>query len=164
MARSIDFDVELTTTPTPDEQRRAQLVDPGFGRVHTDHMVTAQWSLDKGWYDGRLVPYGPFTMDPATNFMHYGQAIFEGMKAYKLSDGSVTLFRPRDNARRFNLSAKRLALPEIPEDDFLAAIELLVRTDAAWIPTQEGASLYLRPFMMGTEVGQNVRVNHECWA
>ncbi|MDP3714658.1 MAG: branched-chain amino acid aminotransferase [Mycobacteriales bacterium] len=157
MPRQIDFEVELTTTPTPDDERRALLVDPGFGRLHTDHMVTAHWSADKGWYDGRLHPYGPFVLDPSTNFMHYGQSIFEGMKAYKLEDGTVTLFRPRENAARFNLSAQRLALPTIEEDDFLAAVELLVRTDHEWIPTADGASLYLRPFMMGTEVGLGVR-------
>lgn len=160
-AATLDFEVTLSSTPTPADERAALLVDPGFGKLHTDHMVTVRWTADKGWYDARLEPYGPFSFDPATNFMHYGQAIFEGMKAYALADGSLSLFRPLDNARRFNLSARRLALPEIPVGDFLASIDLLVRTDRDWVPTQDGASLYLRPFMVGTEAGLGVRPSAE---
>ena len=146
-----------TATPLAAAEREARLAEPGFGRVFTDHMVTIRWTAGQGWHDAALVPYGPIELDPATNVVHYGQSIFEGLKAYRHPDGSVATFRPRENARRFQRSAERLAMPPLPEDLFLAAIDALVRQDVAWVPDDVEKSLYLRPFMFATEVGLGVR-------
>jgi branched-chain amino acid aminotransferase len=124
-------------------------------------MVIAEWSEATGWSDAELKAYGPLSLDPATSVLHYGQEIFEGMKAYAQPDGGVSLFRPEANARRFNSSAARMALPEIPVEDFVAAVVALVKQDRAWVPTNIGESLYIRPFMIATEVGLGVRpANH----
>ena len=146
-----------TNTPRAVSERAAILEDPGFGRHFTDHMVTIQWDSGRGWHDAQLVPYAPLEFDPAVMVLHYGQAIFEGLKAYRQPDGSVATFRPEQNARRFQRSAARLAMPELPEDLFLASIEALVTQDEAWVPTGAERSLYLRPFMFSTEVGLGVR-------
>ena len=153
----LHFDVEATTTPTSAERRAEILASPGFGRVFTDHMAIAKWSPDQGWYDARIRAYGPLPMDPATQVFHYAQAIFEGFKAYTQPDGSVATFRPEANGERFRRSAARMALPDLPAEDFVAAADALVRTDVDWVPTAEGTSLYLRPLMMATEVGLGVR-------
>jgi branched-chain amino acid aminotransferase len=153
----LHFDLEATTTPTSPERLAEIMVDPGFGRVFTDHMAIAKWSPDRGWHDARLQAYGPLPMDPATQVFHYAQSIFEGFKAYAQPDGSIATFRPDANAERFRRSAARMALPDLPAADFIAAADALVRTDAPWVPTAEGTSLYLRPFMMATEVGLGVR-------
>ncbi len=144
-----------------DAERAALMADPGFGRVHTDHMVTARWTEDRGWHEARLSAYAPLQLDPSAMVLHYGQAIFEGLKAYHQPDGGVAVFRPEENARRFNRSARRLAMPELPEELFLAAVEALVGTDAAWVPTAPGQSLYLRPFMIATEAQVGMRPAHE---
>ncbi|HVE98280.1 MAG TPA: branched-chain amino acid aminotransferase [Mycobacteriales bacterium] len=157
MADELTLTVERTPTPTEPGRRAAILTDPGFGRSFTDHMVTAEWTAGRGWHDARIRPYGPLEFDPATSFLHYGQAIFEGFKAYAHQDGSVATFRPDANARRFQRSAKRLALPELPVDAFVEYADELVRTDRDWVPTGGERSLYLRPFMLGTEVGLGVR-------
>ena len=134
---------------------------PGFGRVFTDHMVTITWTPDEGWHNANLRPYGPLALDPATAVFHYGQSIFEGFKAYVQPDGSIKTFRPDANGRRFQRSARRLALPELPVDDFVAAADLLIEADRAWVPAEEEKSLYLRPFMMATEAFLGVRpANH----
>jgi branched-chain amino acid aminotransferase len=140
-----------------DAQREEILKDPGFGRYFTDSMVTADWDVDTGWHDAQLIPYGPLVLDPATNFMHYGQAIFEGLKAYRHGDGSIKTFRPFENARRFERSARRLAMAEVPEELFVASIEELVAHDQEWVPGGRERSLYLRPFLISTEVGLGVR-------
>ncbi|MEZ5116217.1 MAG: branched-chain amino acid aminotransferase [Candidatus Nanopelagicales bacterium] len=137
--------------------RDAILDNPGFGRHFTDHMVRARWSEDRGWHDAELVPYGPITLDPATNSLHYGQSIFEGLKAYRHADGSIKTFRPFANAGRMKRSARRLAMPEPPVELFLGSIEALVRADRDWVPPGPEKSLYLRPFMYSTEVGLGVR-------
>jgi branched-chain amino acid aminotransferase len=137
------------------------LKDPGFGRVFTDHMVTIRWTKGRGWHDAQVRAREPISLDPAAAVLHYGQEIFEGLKAYKLSDGSIALFRADQNARRFRASAVRMALPELPEALFMQAIEELVKIDKAWIPDGEG-SLYLRPFMIATEAFLGVRPAHEC--
>jgi branched-chain amino acid aminotransferase len=154
---TLEIAVERNQSPLSAERRAEVLAAPGFGRVFTDHMVVATWTADDGWRDARLQPYGPLSLDPATHVFHYGQAIFEGFKAYAWPDGSLATFRPHANGERFARSARRLALPELPVEDFVAASDLLVRTDAAWVPTAPGTSLYLRPFMMATEVGLGVR-------
>ena len=141
----------------PDAQREAILASPGFGRYFSDHMVTIEWTEGRGWHDAQLVPYGPLELDPATMSLHYGQEIFEGLKAYRRADGSIATFRPEMNARRFQRSARRLAMPELPEELFLDAIEALVDQDQAWVPAYDETSLYLRPFMFSTEVGLGVK-------
>jgi branched-chain amino acid aminotransferase len=151
------FEINPSAAPLPAAQRQTKLADPGFGRYFTDHMATVEWSESDGWHSPQILPYGPLALDPATMVFHYGQEIFEGLKAYRQPDGSVSLFRPEENARRFQRSAARLALPELPEELFLGSIEALVRQDRDWVPVQEGESLYLRPFMISTEVGLGVR-------
>jgi len=153
--------LEITTEPSPapatDARRAEILADPGFGIHFTDHMFVAEWTPEAGWHDATVKAYGPFLMDPAAAVLHYAQEIFEGMKAYRHADGSVWTFRPQANAERFKRSAHRLALPELPVEDFLASLEALVRTDEAWVPSGEGQSLYLRPFMFASEVFLGVR-------
>src|SRR6478752_2460901 len=158
-----DLTIALKPTASPLEanERQSILQDPGFGRIFTDHMVTIRWIEGRGWHDAQLVPYGPIEMDPATNFIHYGQAIFEGLKAYRSPDGSIQTFRPEQNARRFQRSADRLAMPRLPEKLFLDSVDALVRQDAAWVPDHPEKSLYLRPFMFATEVGLGVRPANE---
>jgi branched-chain amino acid aminotransferase len=146
-----------TTTPLPAEQRQQILRDPGFGRFFTDHMVTVEWTEGRGWHDAQLVPYGPLQLDPATMALHYGQEIFEGLKAYARKDGSIATFRPEMNAKRFGRSAARLAMPALPEELFIDALAALVQQDKAWVPTEPEMSLYLRPFMFSAEVGLGVK-------
>jgi branched-chain amino acid aminotransferase len=146
-----------TGTPLSAAERESRLADPGFGRFFTDHMVTVAWDAGQGWHDAQLVPYAPLSMDPAIMVLHYGQAIFEGLKAYRQPDGGVAVFRPEENARRFQRSARRLAMPELPEELFLASIQALVAQDQDWVPSGSEKSLYLRPFMFSTEVGLGVR-------
>jgi branched-chain amino acid aminotransferase len=149
-----------TDRPTADDARAALLKDPGFGKVFTDHMATIRWTIDKGWHDAQVSARAPVALDPAAAVLHYGQEIFEGLKAYNRADGSIALFRPEQNARRFQESAKRMAMPELPEQMFLDAVNELVKIDAAWIPKGDG-SLYLRPFMFATEAFLGVRPSHE---
>jgi branched-chain amino acid aminotransferase len=151
-----DFEIRASTAAVPAAERAQMLADPGFGRVFTDHMATIRWEAGRGWHDARIEPYGPITLDPAAAVFHYGQEIFEGLKAYTQADGSVATFRPQANAARFNRSAARLAMPELPESLFVRAIELLVARDLAWVPTAAGHSLYLRPFMIATQTGLGV--------
>ncbi len=155
-----DFTINRNPAAVPADQRAALLEDPGFGRVFTDHMVTIRWTTDKGWHDAEVGPRRPFQIDPACAVLHYAQEIFEGMKAYRApgSDGTegMALFRPQANARRFNESADRMAMPQIPEELFMAAIEALVDVDADWMPGGEG-SLYIRPFMFADEAFLGVR-------
>ncbi|WIM67004.1 branched-chain amino acid aminotransferase [Corynebacterium breve] len=154
---SLEFQVDLTNTPTSDQERDAILADPKFGKNFTDHMITIEWTKEKGWHDARLRPYEAMPMDPATTVFHYGQAIFEGLKAYRQPDGSIATFRPEQNARRLQDSARRMAMPELPEADFIEALRLLVDADQAWVPAAGSeAALYLRPFMISTEVSLGV--------
>ncbi|MBD0292070.1 MAG: branched-chain amino acid aminotransferase [Jiangellaceae bacterium] len=158
--RRLEFSTTLSQSPVTTRRRAEMLADPGFGRWFTDHMVTATWTPDDGWHDAGVRPYGQLSLDPATAVLHYAQAIFEGLKAYRHSDGSIWTFRPAANGARFARSARRLALPELPVDDFIVAIDLLVRTDAAWVPPAtrvRETSLYLRPFMFASEVFLGVR-------
>ncbi|MGI8536170.1 MAG: branched-chain amino acid aminotransferase [Mycobacteriales bacterium] len=151
----------VSTCPRSEAERAALMVDPGFGRVHTDHMVSIRWTADQGWHDAQLTAYQPLSLDPAAMVLHYGQAIFEGLKAYRQADGSVGIFRPEENAERFQRSAHRLAMPELPAELFLASVDELVATDLAWVPTAEGQSLYLRPYMIATEAQVGMRPAHE---
>ena len=150
------LDVQLTTSPTPVERRAEILANPGFGQYFTDHMVRADY-VDGAWGPARVIPYQPLTFDPATNSLHYGQSIFEGLKAYKHADGSIVAFRPDQNAARFARSARRLAMPPLPDGMFEDSLAALVELDRDWVPDDPHMSLYLRPFMLSTEVGLGVR-------
>ncbi len=159
-AMMLDFETHPATNPTPEKERTAKLVDPGFGRIFTDHMAVVRYSQGKGWHSARVESRANFQLDPATAVLHYAQEIFEGLKAYKRDDGGVNLFRPDANARRFRNSAERMAMAPIPEPVFIEAIEQLVRIDSAWMPGGEG-SLYLRPFMIANEVFLGVKPSAE---
>ncbi len=128
-----------------------------FGTIFTDHMFIMNYDTGKGWHDPRIVPYEPLTLDPAAMVFHYGQEMFEGLKAYKTEDGRVLLFRPEKNIERANRTNVRICIPEIPVEDFLQAIKEVVKTDAAWIPTKPGTSLYIRPFIIATDPFLGVR-------
>jgi branched-chain amino acid aminotransferase len=154
----ISFDVRPSGSPVPAADREQLLASPAFGTRFTDHMITLRWTDSDGWHDGRLEPYGPFTLDPATAVFHYSQEFFEGLKAYRQGGGSIVMFRPQANAARFNSSARRMAMPELPEATFLQALELLVGQDRDWVPEEEEKSLYIRPFMIATQAG--LGVNH----
>ena len=151
--------IEIKPSPRalPDAERQAKVDEGGFGKYFTDHMVVADWNAESGWSDAILKGYEPLTLDPASMVFHYGQEIFEGLKAYWQPDGSISLFRPEMNGKRFANSAKRLALPELPVEDFVATIETLVKHDRGWVPPKVGSSLYIRPFMIATEVAIGVR-------
>ena len=153
---SMTFDIRPTANPTSDKDRAAKLVDPGFGRVFTDHMAIVRYSTAKGWHDARIESRANFPLDPALAVLHYAQEIFEGLKAYKRDDGGVNLFRPDANAKRFQNSAERMAMAKVPEPVFIDAVEQLVRIDRSWIPGGEG-SLYIRPFMIASEVFLGVK-------
>ncbi|MBT1018615.1 branched-chain amino acid aminotransferase [Canibacter sp. lx-72] len=150
------FDIQLSDSVTAQRREKA-LQNPGFGVHFTDHMAVVEWDSEQGWHNAAVTPYAPLQMDPAAAVLHYAQEIFEGMKAYRQPDGGIALFRPGKNAVRFNRSAKRLALPEIPEELFLEACRQLVRADEAWVPETAYHSLYLRPFMIADEVFLGVR-------
>jgi len=153
---SLKFEILPATNPVPEKERAAKLANPGFGRVFSDHMAIVRYDETKGWHDARIEPRANFPLDPAGAVLHYAQEIFEGLKAYKRDDGGVNLFRPDANARRFWNSAERMAMAQLPEDVFIEAVEQLVRIDRAWIPGGEG-SLYLRPFMIASEVFLGVK-------
>ena len=161
MTSALQFTQNLTATPTSAQRRAEILANPGFGKHFTDHMVTATWTPDAGWHDGRIEPYGPIALDPAAAVLHYAQEIFEGLKAYRHADGTVWAFRPEANGERFARSATRLALPRLSVEDFLASIDLLVRTEIDWVPGSGEESLYLRPFMFATEPFLGVRPANE---
>ncbi|MBZ8178182.1 branched-chain amino acid aminotransferase [Corynebacterium poyangense] len=149
---SLNFDITTNPTPTSDEERERILANPAFGRYFTDHMVMIDWDREHGWNNARVEPYAPLVLDPATSVFHYGQAIFEGIKAYRQPNGDIATFRPEQNAQRMQRSAQRLAMPELPTDLFIESLRQLVSVDAQWVPPAGGeASLYLRPLMISTE-------------
>lgn len=151
------FEIERNPRAMSSEVRDVILAEPGFGKYFTDHMVSIEWTADLGWHDAKVEPYAPIAIDPATNFVHYGQAIFEGLKAYRHGDGGVSTFRPERNAARFRASARRLAMAELPDELFIGSIDALLEIDREWVPGGDDRSLYLRPFMFSTEVGLGVR-------
>jgi branched-chain amino acid aminotransferase len=152
---------QIALRPAPSkfsaEERARQLSDLGFGQVYAENMVRISWNVDQGWHGAELVPYGPISLDPAASVLHYGQAIFEGFKAYRRVDGGISTFRPEENARRFRSSARRLAMPELPEELFIAAADALIVQEQEWVPPSIGESLYLRPLMIATEAALGVR-------
>ena len=159
--RAQSFSISMNPSPMPEGERIEAFRTLGFGTLFSDHMAVIRWSVDKGWHSAEIGPRRPFQIDPASAVLHYGQEIFEGMKAYRRADGSITMFRPEENARRFNASARRLAMPELPEADFIAAVEKLVAQDHHWVPEASDGSLYLRPFMFANEVFLGVRPSRE---
>lgn len=140
--------IEKTMQPKKKPQDESKL---GFGRVFTDHMFVMDYTKEKGWYDARIVPYGPISMEPSAMCLHYGQSIFEGMKAYRGADGTIRLFRPEKNMARLNVSAERICLPQIDEPFVLDCLKKLIALDADWVPSAQGTSLYIRPFMFGVD-------------
>ncbi|EHY90773.1 branched-chain amino acid aminotransferase, group II [Saccharomonospora azurea NA-128] len=156
MTTTIPFSHRPSTRPASAERVAEVLAKPGFGVHFTDHMATVEWTEGQGWHDAQLRAYEPIALDPASAVLHYGQAIFEGLKAYRQPDGTVKAFRPEVNAARFRRSARRLAMPELPDELFLGSIRELIAADERWVPTRQGDSLYLRPYLVATEVGLGV--------
>ena len=150
--------IEKTKNPKkkPNENEEIE-----FGSVFTDHMFIMDYNSEKGWNNPRIIEYQPIVLDPSALVFHYGQSMFEGMKAYKTDDDRTLLFRPMKNIERANNSNRRICMPEIPEEDFLQAIEELVRIDGEWIPKKKGSSLYIRPFVIATEPSLNVKPSSE---
>lgn len=139
------------------EEHREAMSDLKFGEVYTDYMACVRWDQGQGWHGHIITPFMPITLSPAASVLHYGQEVFEGLKAYRHRDGSVWTFRPGYNAARLNASARRMAIPELPVEDFMASIVDLVRADERWVPSEPGSSLYLRPFIVATEPFLGVR-------
>jgi branched-chain amino acid aminotransferase len=157
----LKFAINRNPAPVPVADRAKVLADPGFGRVFTDHMAIIKYTEGKGWHSAEIGPRKPLMLDPASSVLHYAQEIFEGLKAYKLADGSMAMFRPEANAERFRQSAKRLAMPALPDELFIGSIEELMKLDRDWFPTVEGGSLYIRPFMFANEVFLGVKPSAE---
>lgn len=153
----------ITTTPRrhSDLERAEILQAPGFGAKFSDHMSLIDWNAEAGWHGHRIAPYGPFTLDPASAVLHYAQEAFEGLKAYAHADGSIWRFRAQVNAERFQRSCRRLGLPELSTDDFLASVDRLVEVDRAWVPSGGEQSLYLRPFMFANSPSLAVKPSTE---
>ena len=145
------FTVLPNDNPASDEKRQSLIDKPAFGQVFSDNMTHMTWTKGEGWSDRRVEPYAPLKMDPGASVLHYAQECFEGLKAYRHADGSTWLFRPDANAERFQNSAKRLYLPELPIDDFLGSVAALVKRDANWVPSRREYTLYMRPFMFASE-------------
>ena len=154
----MEFKVTRNPNPTPAAEREAVIANPTFGTHFTDHQVIVVWERDKGWHSAEVVPYGPIMMDPSSSVLHYGQEIFEGIKAYRHEDGSIWTFRPTANAKRLQRSAKRMALPELPEEVFVESLKQLIEVDGAWVPKPENEkTLYFRPFEIAAENFLGVR-------
>ncbi|RYF55532.1 MAG: branched-chain amino acid aminotransferase, partial [Comamonadaceae bacterium] len=154
---ALSFRTTSSSTARVLAEREAILADPGFGKHFTDHMVAIDWTQEQGWHNAEVRPYGPLMLDPAASVLHYAQEIFEGLKAFRHADGSIWTFRPQANAKRMQLSARRLALPELPVDLFVESIRQQVKADANWVPSAPETSLYLRPFMIANESFLGVR-------
>lgn len=150
----MNLEIQPVTDFKPRIEDDSQLV---FGKQFTDRMFVMEYGTGRGWHSARIQPYAPFTLDPAAMVLHYSQEIFEGLKAFRRSDGKVALFRPADNVKRFNLSAQRMCMPEVDEQFFLEALLELIRLESDWVPHSEGTSLYIRPTMIATEPMLGVR-------
>ncbi len=153
MHQKISIQRTQNPKPKPDQSNL------GFGRYFSDHMFIMDYSRENGWYDPRIVPYGPLPMEPSTMVFHYGQAIFEGLKAYKAEDGRIFLFRPGMNMKRINKSNERMSIPQIDEAFAVEAVKAIVHLDSGWVPTEPGTSLYVRPFIIATDAFLGVRAS-----
>ena len=151
-----EIKIQRATTLKPKPDFKAL----GFGKVFSDHMFLMNYTAGQGWHDPRIVPYGPFTLEPSAMVFHYAQEVFEGLKAYRTADGRIQLFRPIDNARRLNDSCERLCIPAIDENLFVEAVKTLVAVDREWVPDQPGTSLYIRPFIIATDASLGVHASH----
>lgn len=151
---------EIRVTRAAELKPRPEADKLVFGKSFTDHMFLMNYAVGEGWHDPRIVPYGPLELAPSAMVLHYGQELFEGMKAYRTPEGRVQLFRPLENARRFNSSCRRMCVPEIDEAFFVEAVKALVRVDEAWVPDRIGASLYIRPFVFATDASLGVHASH----
>lgn len=149
------MEIRITKTTTP-KQKPAD-TELGFGKYFSDHLFAMDYTEGQGWHDARIVPYAPFQMDPAAGVFHYGQAMFEGSKAFRGADGRIRMFRPEAHAKRLAIGAPRLCMPSPSEADMIEAVKALVKVDADWVPKSEGTSLYLRPTLIGTEGFLGVR-------
>jgi len=154
---SLEFAISRRADAVPVAERTRILADPGFGRVFTDHMAIVRYTEGRGWHSAEITARKPLLLDPAAAVLHYAQEIFEGLKAYRLGDGTLAMFRPDANARRFQQSAKRLAMPELPAELFINSIREVVDVDRDWFPTVDGGSLYIRPFMFASEAFLGVK-------
>ena len=150
--------MKITKTTTPKQKPDEKSL--GFGKYFTDHMFIMDYSQEKGWHDARIVPYAPFVLDPATTVFHYGQSVFEGMKAYKDANGQISLFRPMDNFARMNRSCDRMCIPQFDAKEVYDALVELVKIDADWIPTAPGTALYIRPTIIATDPQLGVHAAH----
>ena len=150
---SYEFKIERTTAPKVKPADESKL---GFGKIFTDHMFIMNYDEGQGWHDGRVVPYGPLSLDPSSMVFHYAQELFEGLKAYRVADGSIQLFRPQKNIERMNNTCDRLCVPRLDPDMVLEAIKTVVDVDKDWVPHNDGTSLYIRPFIFGDEVSFSV--------
>ena len=144
------YNISITKTDCP-KQKPADESKLGFGKIFTDHMFIMDYAQDRGWYDARIVPFGPIAIHPASTVLHYGAEIFEGMKAYRAADNTIRLFRPMENIKRLNNSAERLCLPLLDEEGCLDILNTLVELEKDWVPHSEGTSLYIRPFLFGND-------------
>ena len=144
------YEISITKTAEP-KARPTDESKLGFGRIFTDHMFMMDYAADKGWYNGRIVPFGPIAIHPASTVLHYGAEIFEGMKAYRAADGTIRMFRPLENVKRLNQSAERLCLPQLDEEGCLDILNTLVELEKDWVPHNDGTSLYIRPFLFGND-------------
>ncbi|UVI27767.1 branched-chain amino acid aminotransferase [Paenibacillus spongiae] len=145
MVQAVEIQRTVTKKEKPSEQKL------GFGVYYTDHMFILDYSVESGWHSPRIVPYQPITLDPAAKVFHYGQTVFEGLKAYRTEDGRVLLFRPQKNIQRLNKSNERLSIPYLDEEIFIDALQKLIDVDRDWIPSTPGTSLYIRPFIIATQ-------------
>ncbi|MBQ8727783.1 MAG: branched-chain amino acid aminotransferase [Oscillospiraceae bacterium] len=153
-----DIRIELTKSPKAKPTDESAL---GFGKIFTDHMFIMDYTTGKGWHDARIVPYGNIEFSPAAMCLHYGQEVFEGLKAYRTADGEIQLFRPEENFKRLNLSNERLVIPAIDEEFALHALKELLKIEKDWVPHSEGASLYIRPFIIACDPFLGVRPGDE---
>ena len=152
-------EIKITLTDSP-KAKPADESKLGFGKIFTDHMFLMDYEAGKGWYNPRIVPFGPISLSPASSVLHYGTEIFEGMKAYRTANGEICMFRPMENIRRLNNSAERLCLPQLDEEFALNALDTLVELEKDWVPHSEGTSLYIRPFMYGADPQLGVHAVH----
>ena len=153
------LDIKIVKTSAP-KAKPADETKLGFGKIFSDHMFLMDYTQGEGWHDARIVPYGPFQLDPACVVFHYAQELFEGMKAYRAVNGAIQLFRPECNGARMQDSCERMCIPTIPVDDFVQAVKALVEIDKDWVPHTDGTSLYIRPFVFATDVGMGVHASH----
>ena len=153
----LDIKITLTTNPKAKPADESKL---GFGKIFTDHMFLMDYNPEQGWHDARIVPYAPFQLDPACVVFHYAQELFEGMKAYRTAENNIQLFRPECNGQRMQDSSERMCIPTIPVEDYVQAVKALVEVEKDWVPYLDGSSLYIRPFVIATDVGMGVHASH----